>query len=296
MNETWYLLSLVVGFLLGCGIMGTIMYFVIKNKSSKCVNDFPKNPSRKIVVTEPTTAPGRARIYHLAQGLKPGAGYNLHDQKLAELPLELLDQRGLGVSDVIDVEVDGESWLIVSTGRTSLLLHRMGASHIVTTNVDATELAVQNGRLYALSNNKVSSACLRTLVGGGFVEFVSLPVLQAQTVLSLERVHSRDTFGAVAQEGTFSIRNDTVVKRQEAVRNISYGETDEEYAVQTSRGVQLHPNNELLSDIDIAVITAKNELYGLKSTQNKWVRLVRIISGEPVFITFPGATVPDSIH
>jgi hypothetical protein len=292
--------SFVIGLII---IALLVTLIVITRRAARNTGACPATPvvaTRNLIsarrdIASPTQEPGR--VYFLSDGVGTSSPYNLRGQQIRALELPGLDGTGLSVDDILEAPIHGERWLVASTGTRAILLHSPTTSRIVEANVAPEDLALHNGRLYALAGGQIHSAAIeQLLVPGARITFRHLPILQDQHVLALERTHGHGAIIAITRDGTFFLRNDQVFRRQQAVRGMVCGATEDEYITPENGGVRMQPNDEYIPDVDAVVITPDNRLYGLHSAANPWVRRVRVLSNEPAIISERGTLPPEVLH
>lgn len=227
----------------------------------------------------------RARILHLRNGLDGVRGMDLRTQELDALVLDKLEEHHLNVEDVRTIVVDGEEHLVVTTGTRSVLVHRPGLSRLVEANVPLGGIAPADGRLYALSQDRVVSMPLAREFSRDVWTLATVAVLPARGVHSVESSHDERMLTAETDQGTFYLQRGAVVRRESSRDARILGATAEEFAVSRNGGMDVFPNSEHIAGADVGVITADNRLFHARSDANAWLKRMRSISGEPVFIT-----------
>lgn len=226
----------------------------------------------------------RSRLMYLDQGVDDIHKISLATQQLSRLDIDVLDQHNLNIDDVLEFTHHGENYLLLSTNTAHVALHSPHVSQLLKTNINATDLALSDGRVYALSNGSVYYIKLANLFRKEqLLVFQPFTTIKG-SITSIESSRTGDVISMTGPNGTYTIEFGRVSKHTTSTDARIYGRTRDEFAVRRSDGMHVYPNDKHV-DANTGVITGENRFFHINSEKNRWLKRMRSLANEPVMIT-----------
>ena len=228
----------------------------------------------------------RSRIMYMTDGADSIEGMCMSGAELQTLQIDILDEYGLNVEDVLQVDVNGQVFLLISTGTRKFVVHQAIHSRLVESNIGyASDLAVVNGQLYVLNEGCVHHFVLEEQFDEDQWTFQKLQLPCNGTATAITSPHNHESLVVMSTQGTYFVDNGTVVRHQNDQELRVYGQSLQEYAVKRGGDFELVPNQLKIPDADVGIITEENRFYHVAAKPNSWMKKTASISDEPVFIT-----------
>jgi len=235
-------------------------------------------PKTRAVIPDGGTA--YRRLLYIPGGVQDGD--NITGSALRELEVAHLGD--MDAEDLCAFTYKQEDYvLITSGGQRAILCQENQEAREIKFDVDATDVAIHNSELYLLSDKKVYSCSLRAVVHSAS-EVETSQIFQLDGVLSIEAPHDQScVYFLTAEKGL--VFADGNIREVKSADGMAFGSTYQTHVLTVPRGLRIMPNDEEIEDLDLAILSPENRIFGLESAKNPWLSRIRTLDGEPVFFT-----------
>ena len=211
-------------------------------------------------------------------------GSNVNGKNTKQFMVNYLEDNNLSPQDFLEFE--GSVIILLNNGEIFTANHDKDQGSIIKSNIDIVDLSTEGGSIYALTKDgKVYRLDINSYTTNHW-KWIWLNHLP-ENISSIESPRNGELLFMSDKDNSYIVVNDKIQKQMPFQGFRVYGKTAEKYAVIDENGtIKLNPSGKVIRNVEALAIGDDGKLFMYSQENSKGIiKRMRIIGGEPVFIT-----------